>query len=548
MPTNFKKILLILGAIFFLVYSWPTIMVTWPAMKQSGGYYISSWPDSMANYFFIEQLVKNNSLSYKESLNFVANDTVQPRSVNVFNHQIVPTGFLGFILLLGVLAKIIGLYGVFLITPLFAIIAVWAFYGLVRRLFDDQTALWAAVLLFILPPFWYYASLPMLPNVLFLSLVVIAYYFYFKQIETRGYLCGWLSGVLLGLALIIRPMEFVWLGIILVLPVVIDYKQFKVKRAATFLFGIILPIIILLVVNQKLYGQAFFTGYLNLEPNKGSSVIGRLPPALATNLSAWLAFPKLIFVPFGFHPKLIFHNLKEYFVKLLWPWCLLLGLTFLAAFYQLKKNKPSKAQLIYFWSCLSAGLLLIIYYGSWLFDDKLTLRLNTIGLSYVRYWLPLYLLFLPSLAWGLTRLSLCFKQERIKKAVLFFVVLSLLIFSWITVYLKAGDGLRDQAKVISDGYQLLDSVKKLVDKETVIICDREDKILWPEYSVVVFNNNYLIWAGVKNIIGQRPIYYLSRASETEIRILNERLQEFKITLEKGPRVNDKFILYSLKGN
>jgi hypothetical protein len=555
-----QKILLIVAGIFFLVYAWPTITVTWPAMRAHGGYYISSWPDSMANYFFTGRLANNNSLSYDEPLNIFANDAVQPRSVNVFNHNIVPTGFVGFILIAGVLAKLLGLYAILLITPLLAVLAVLAFFGLVKRLYNERVAWLAALLLFTLPPFWYYASLPMLPNVLFLSLVIIAYYFYFKQAKACDYR-GLVSGLLFGLALIIRPMEFVWLGVLMVAPLFFYREHFKIKRVLVFMAGVLLPIIILLAVNQKLYSNAFYTGYLNLEPTKGDSVITRLPPALRTNLSAWLAFPKLILAPFGLHPRLILHNLNAYWWQLLWPWCVLFIAALLIGWRRLKTDKLTRGLMVYWWTAVLAGVCLIIYYGSWLFDDQLTLRLNTIGISYVRYWLPLYVLVLPFIAYGLEQvtqrnpLGFVFSKilgmtahtpSKTKLVGLVLVFVLLLGFSWWTVYLKSGDGLRDQAQVTRDSYQLLDEVKAQVNKEAVIVCDREDKILFPAYSVVVFNNNYLVWPGVKNIVGKRPVYYLTRASDVEINALNERLKEFKINLKMFSKVNEEFTLYSLK--
>lgn len=546
---KFKKILLVLGVVFFFVYAWPTLTVTWPAMRVHQGYYISSWPDSMANYFFAGQLAQNNSLSYDEPLNLLADDFVQPRSVNVFNHHIVPTGFLGFILICGVLAKLIGLYAVLLITPLLMVLAVWAFYGLVKRLYDERVALIGALLLFILPPVWYYASLPMLSNVLFLSLVIIAYYFYFKQTEQKKYWLSLITGLLFGLALIIRPMEFVWVGILLGVPVLVNREHFKLKRALVLVAGVLVSIIILLMVNQKLYNNAFYTGYLNLESSKGDSVITRLPPALATNLSAGLAYPKLILAPFGIHPRLILHNLNNYFVKLLWPWCLLLLGTLILGVRQFKKNKLSQAQKVYAWLALLVGLILVVYYGSWLLDDKLTLRLNTIGISYVRYWLPLYVLLLPVMAWGLERGTRIFKSAVIRVIILAVIYLLLLIFSYRVVYLNTGDGLRDQAQVTINNYQLLDAVKAQVNKEAVIITDREDKILFPEYSVVMFfNNDYRIFAPLKKIIGVRPIYYLTQSGSNTLAEINTRLSELGLKLTKSVRVDDRFILYKLESS
>lgn len=558
-----KKILIVLGVVFFFVYSWQTLSLTWPAMRSHSGHYISSWPDAMANYFFVGKLSLDNSLSYDEPLNATALDTVQPRSVNVFDHKIVPTGFLGFILIIGALGKLFGLYGLMLITPLMAVLAVGAFYGLVKGLYNERVAFISALLLFILPPFWYYSSLPLVPNVLFLSLVLIAYYLYFKQTTNKIYY-SLASGLLFGLALIIRPTEIVWLVALAVIPICYYREYFKIKPVLIFIGSVLLPVIILLAINQKLYGNAFYTGYLNLEPTKGDNVINRLPPELATNLSSYLAYPKLILAPFGIHPRLIIHNFNNYFIKLIWPWCLLLAGALIILFRQIKISKPTRAQSVYLWTVILTNASLLVYYGSWLFDDKLTLRLNTIGISYVRYWLPLYVLMLPAIAYGLDQLTqrnplgFAFSKylgmtartpsKTTKRIVLVVVGLLLLYFSWSTVYLKPGDGLNDQAEIIKSNYQLFEAMKAKVPKEAIIINDREDKILFPEYSVIMFNGNDKIWTGAKNIIGKRPIYYLTQAGPDFITELNQRLKEFNLRLEKFTQVNDRFTLYSLRNN
>ena len=60
---------------------------------------------------------------------------------------------------------------------------------------------------------------------------------------------------------------------------------------------------------------------------------------------------------------------------------------------------------------LFISVFFAIYYGSWEFTDKLTLHLNTLGISYVRYWLPIYLLSLPFVATGILWFIRFFPKE-----------------------------------------------------------------------------------------------------------------------------------------
>ena len=68
-------------------------------------------------------------------------------------------------------------------------------------------------------------------------------------------------------------------------------------------------------------------------------------------------------------------------------------------------NRPQKKYLVYFLVFLTVSTILIFYYGSWKFNDNPDPTRFTIGNSYTRYWLPIYLMMIPLASLAIVYLS-----------------------------------------------------------------------------------------------------------------------------------------------
>jgi len=132
-------LLLILSVGFFFVYSFLASGNVAPVRF--------TWPDEMANHYFISSFVNNNSLVVPEALNTTANNFIVPRSVNLLNGNLVPGTFLGFILLLGLIVKVIGVNALLFVTPFFGALIPLIFYLILRRIFEQRLALLSTILL-----------------------------------------------------------------------------------------------------------------------------------------------------------------------------------------------------------------------------------------------------------------------------------------------------------------------------------------------------------------------------------------------------------------
>lgn len=159
--------LVVLALIFFFFYSWLSLAT--PLKFNS--------PDETANYFFIKQFVSTGEPRFLEPLNSDFGGIFHPRSTNVAGGFIVPGSFLGLILIYGCIAKIVGLWLVPYLTSLISVIAVLFFYGIVKKIFSDKIAFISALLFFLHPAIFYYASRGLFNNLLFLDLFIIGFYY-----------------------------------------------------------------------------------------------------------------------------------------------------------------------------------------------------------------------------------------------------------------------------------------------------------------------------------------------------------------------------------
>ena len=103
---SYLTILVILAVIFGFVYCWFGGEVNELA-HENNREMIFSWPDAMANNFFIGEFIANSDFVKDEVLNENLKNAIHPRSTNVVNWNIVPMSFLGMLILFGMIGKLI---------------------------------------------------------------------------------------------------------------------------------------------------------------------------------------------------------------------------------------------------------------------------------------------------------------------------------------------------------------------------------------------------------------------------------------------------------
>ncbi len=567
---NKKKhliILLLLAVVFFFIYSYLNFAV--PAS-------IFNSPDETAGYFFSKLFAEGNRLSQFEPLDFVAPGIIHPRSIFVSYAHLVPGTFLGLPIIYGFLAKIFGIGAAAFFTPFFAVLAVICFYFLIRKIFDENIAFLSAVLMFFLPPFWYYAARSMFPNVLFVSLLILAATSiicaprgtFWEYIRWGG------GGLLLGLAMLVRTSEIIWVAALVLVLTAYFFK--KIYWPAAVLGFVIFCSTFLPVFyqNQILYGSAFSSGYNISALSNNDALI----PSDATPASGVLGAIRrgaAIIAPFGFHSRAVWRHFLDYYLKFFWWFSIpaLLGvLMFLCQIYRgvckikydflstahekseirnLKirilnlfgnwkleignyNESISQNQIIYFLSFLFISAYLFIYYGSWQMSDNINFQKITIGNSYLRYWLPIFIMGLPFAVIFLKRV---FRFFRFLVPWFFrFLVFSffgfLVFMSGLSVFAAEDEGLFCVKNSLLRYNKIREAALSLTEENSIIITQRSDKIFFPHRKIIIYKRGEIFNSEIKDLATIVPIYYYDIAfTNEELEGLNQKLVERNLRLE-----------------
>ena len=212
--------------------------------------------------------------------------------------------------------------------------------------------------------------------------------------------------------------------------------------------------------------------------------------------------------PFGFHPRLAWRNFVDYQLELTW-WMTLLafaGLPFLfAPSNQNGKRKRALRALVA--STFIAGLYLSLLYGSWPIVDNPDPSARTLANSYVRYWLPIYLVStIPAalfLEWFMNRAKTLTAQRLLGLSVLIPVA----VLSMNLVFFHPEDGLVKTRENLIKSVAIRDRVSIITEENSVVIVDRADKILFPERKVVTPLRDSSTFDAIPILIEKAPLFY-----------------------------------------
>ena len=483
--------LIFFGAIFFFVYSWFYLATAAETAKFNS-------PDEAANYFFIKNYVANGTLKVFEPLNLTTGGMIHPRSITtVGGGYLVPGSFLGLILIYGWIAKILTLGIVWWLTPFFSLAAVFFFHGIIKNIFDRRITLWSAFLLLVHPAFWYYASRGLFPNILFISLLLAGFYFLIGHKKAKAWVLNYLdyilAGLFFGLALTVRLSEIIWVGAALLSLFLIYRKNVKWSELIIFIFSSGVAFVPVFFYNRTIYGEPLTTAY-----NLGGE-------SAAAGGTAWFVSAVKFIFPFGLEIKNVLKNFSTYFVGMFWWFAIPAAFGAAVFIKRLIAGKLDKKITAYLFFGGFVSLFLFLYYGSWFFYDN-PAKEASIGTSYVRYWLPIYILSLPLVAFTVIKLVDFIRPLKQK---LFAGVLCLIfiLFGVKLTFFDKNDGLAYVYKNVQEYAAIEKEVNKMISAEAVIIIDRADKIFFPEHRVVSPLRDDGTYAIIPELAKTLPLYY-----------------------------------------
>jgi 4-amino-4-deoxy-L-arabinose transferase-like glycosyltransferase len=558
-------------------------------------------PDENANYVFSKLYAQEHKLTIYEGYNLYSGGIMYPRSFRSDNGYIKPVSFLGLILIYGQIARWTSVDILPYLTPLFGALGLVFFYLLISNIFGRRNGIISAFLLAFFPPYIYYSARSMFHNILFISLLIIGLYFISalikkskiqkmsKNIQTAGitnkfinYFPGYknallsaLGGAFLGLAIITRTSELIWLGPLLVLLWLFNIKKIGLVNLmviTSFLAAAFIPVF---YWNQVLYGAPTASGYpqmtesINNIASAGTDLVKPKNIFRPNNFQLILKKISSNIFQFGIKPRESFTKFFNYsarmFYWLFWP--TVAGFLFLFV----KIYKLKRVYILYMISFLLASVFLIIYYGSWNFHDNPDPRSITIGNSYTRYWLPIYLAAIPFISLIIikaSRLALVARRILNKQPyntynssvdrwrvifkrismdsikIVFILILSLL--SLYNVLFAREEGLLESYQKQINTQKLYFAVLNLTEKNSTIITRYYDKLFFPERKVIVglFDDDNMIRQYAK-LVNYIPVYYFNfTLPPKDFNYLNDRrLKQFGIGLVKVKSVEGGFTLY-----
>ncbi len=558
-----------------------------------------SWssPDEKANYIFTKLYGQTGELTIFEKYNLLAKDIIHPRSFKSEGGYIKPISFLGIILFYGTIVKFSSYKIIPYLTPFFASLALFYFYLLIKKIFGKNNALISVFLLASFPPFIYYTARGMFHNVIFVAMLVIGLYYAVLMVKKKTFspkeqykyfFYSALSGFFIGMAIIIRTSELLWLAPVLFILWLFNIKKIKFSNLLIFLSFAGLAVLPVLYWNQILYNSPAKGGYP--EMNQAiSNIFVAISEILKSIMAGCFSCIKDLLYQveesifhFGFRPQ---HSLKMlfYYFAVMFPW-LFIG-AMLGGLMIIKKYGKKKKIWSFFIFLAISSVILIFYYGSWEFHDNPDPNSFTIGNSYTRYWLPVYMGAIPLFSYFIMRITrILFKKskenfsvnlEQRKKSNFYklfifnkitinpkflptrkFLIISsrILIVGIIIIYslnfllFGSEEGLFFTLQRQRNAYQEIEKVLELTENNSVIITKYHDKILFPDRKVIVnsFESNEInaIYAGLLKYL---PVYYFNFTfPQKDMDYLNnKKLKEVGMKIEEVEKINFAFSLYRL---
>jgi len=485
------------GAIVFFVGS--TVLWT----MGSASLFVS--PDETANHWFIRTFAQTGKFHIADPLNTALDGRIHPRSMAVIGQDIVPVGFLGLPTLYGLFASVLGMGIVPFLTPVIALCAVFAFRALVCRWFDERIANITTLLFLFHPALWYYTARFLMPNVLFVSLLIFSAALWFVRPFKRGW-SPVLSGVLAGLAIFVRASEAYWVGALVVALAIWKWNTLKKGDLWLFVMGGIVGLLPFFLMNALTYGSPLTTGYTLPVAVENAGTAGE------TGQSGHALFP------FGLDWAASARHIVGYGLALFWWMSALAAVGFVRAW------KSHRAYAIAF-VCLA--LWLGVWYGSWTIHDNPDPTQVTIANSYVRYWLPVFVLSVPFAALALVWLS-----DRFGRALLPACMACVMGLGVWGTFLSGQDGLFQAAETLRRSEVISDRVLSQIEPESVMIVDRSDKLFFP-HRVVYPLRSEATYALMPRIVELVPLYYYGITFPTEdLEYLNgKKLKEMGLQIE-----------------
>lgn len=512
------------GIFFALIYSY----FLYTTAANSGNRIFNS-PDENANYIFTQLFAEKNSSVIPEPLNEKYGNILYPRSTRVNEGGgIVPGSFFGMIAIYGMLAKFFGEWIIVVLTPIISFFGALFFFKFLKEVFLKKIAFASGLLLFIFPGWWYYNSRSMFHNVLFVNCLIFFLYSLVRFLRKKSYYWLVSSFIFLGLAIFVRTSEIVWILPGLFIAIFFARRSIPKKMIASLAVLFFLAVLVVAYLNNKIFGNILTAGYSIASPN--NSIIGY--------------FLSIVF-PFGFHPKRALINFIHYYPNIFW-WYFFPALFGIFGMFR-KFWRLTIEQKYYVVIFCILTLFLIVYYGSWTISDNLDPKKVTVGTSYIRYWLPIYVFSIPFVAYFFHKILSFIKVKKYIHIVVGVLAFAYVFLSFDLVWMRTEESLNFVQERVGEYYIKRDMVFDIVPDDAIIITERSDKIFFPKMKIISEPKKDIVLANIKKMLQDNlPIYYYTFLSDKDVYEYERRLDLYGIILKNKTKILGNEYLYKVE--
>ncbi|MEK7072958.1 MAG: glycosyltransferase family 39 protein [Patescibacteria group bacterium] len=453
-------------------------------VNASGAPWRFDWPDETSTAYFARRIAAGESVTAEDPDIALLERRLHPRSVNVRDGMLVPAGFVGLPILLGTVGRVFGNTASLFVVPLLAAASGFGLYVALRSVLSQRHAVLSAVLFLFHPATWYFAAFTHLPNIPFLALLILsaAGMALARSQKKHAVPLFALSGAAAGLAFGIRLSEALWaVPVLLVLLAATSFGSpvsrrvaggVRWRQAAAWFLGLSLAIAPTLLLQQVLFGS-LLAGYARF-----SEAGIALPSESVGGVLAYI-------FPFGIHPLRAAARFWDSFLAPFWWYAIPAVVGVILAGYAAWGDASRQRRMFARGALVIAGLVcgyLVLLYGSWQFADPLMLAVNTVGRSYVRYWLPIALAMSIAAAGALERLE-GFPELRVR-IVGRVLLAGMIVASFSLVFVTANESLQQTYYRTREYRRMAAAVEAIVPPDGIILTQRLDKAFFPERRVI----------------------------------------------------------------
>ncbi len=465
------------------------------AFASFGDVFVS--PDENANAFFSKHFSQTGSLSVPDPLTEQFDDALFPRSLVAKEGRLLPQSFVGLPVLYGAIAFVFGSNSLLVITPLLAIFAALALRAITRSWFSPAVSNLSAIFFLFHPAVWYYSARGLMHNVLFICLLIFGVFlFVCRPISKREWCHASVdvvaSGALIGLSLFVRASEAFWVGALLFLFFVSTIKR-AWKEIAGLCLGLLMGVLPFFLFNTATYGHPLRTGYAVFETSNVAEAAPRL-------------------FPFGIDPLSAAQHVADYGLLLFW-WLSILALVGFAIVASRRRWYATIFCLVAIW--------LGIWYGSWTLFDNPDISQVTMANSYIRYWLPVFILSIPLIAEGTIWIAERARSTLARKCSLIALIILVIGLNIRLVFFEGQDALLRMGNLLSESREIKKDVLMRTPPEAVIVVDRADKLFFPQRHVRYPLRSEETYTLIPRLAKAVPLYYFGiTLPEKDVEYLN----------------------------